>query len=672
MFFDHLLRNLRVGTRMLLKERGFSALAITVLALGICGVTTMFSVVNGVMLRGFNFPNDDRLASANLIDPSSVTAFGVNGQVQAMDYEELRPVQQSFDKLAGYLNGSTVNVTVNGEPRRYVGAYVTSEFLSVLGISPAKGRDFTAADNVPGAPGTLIISHGLWQRDFGSDEHIVGRAVTLNGKPATIIGVMAPGFAFPVNEQLWVPIYTEFPPRPRNDPRSFGMALVGTLKTGVSHAQATTEFTGIAQRFAAAYPETNKQFNAGRVEPLIATFTPVQLRGTLLTMLAFCVGVLLIACVNVMNMQFARATMRAKELAIRSSLGGSRVRLISQMLTESLQLAAAGAALGIGLAFLAIGRLTAAVRSLENPPPAWITFDVDGPVLIVTIVATMLAALVSGTLPALMASRTNTNVMLRDASRGSTSGRAGLISRGLVVFQIVITCVLLIGSLLQLRSIVNQETIDFGYDTGGVLSARMGLMDGAYPTSEARQGLLHAPGAAARREFVICGGRAHQPVSHGVFRQRAGRNRGTHLSRPHGSHARELRAGDARILQRDGPEAGGWPRILGRRQRPASASGGGQCGVCRQALPTRAGDRPPVPHHRAGRQPARRVANDRGRRLHGAHARPVQQPRRGRSGVLRAVLRPAGRAAGPDARRQPVRNGPGAAAPRAVRQRAGA
>jgi len=487
MFFDHLLRNLRVGTRMLLKERGFSALAITVLALGICGVTTMFSVVNGVMLRGFNFPNDDRLASANLIDPSSVTAFGVNGQVQAMDYEELRPVQQSFDKLAGYLNGSTVNVTVNGEPRRYVGAYVTSEFLSVLGISPAKGRDFTAADNVPGAPGTLIISHGLWQRDFGSDEHIVGRAVTLNGKPATIIGVMAPGFAFPVNEQLWVPIYTEFPPRPRNDPRSFGMALVGTLKTGVSHAQATTEFTGIAQRFAAAYPETNKQFNAGRVEPLIATFTPVQLRGTLLTMLAFCVGVLLIACVNVMNMQFARATMRAKELAIRSSLGGSRVRLISQMLTESLQLAAAGAALGIGLAFLAIGRLTAAVRSLENPPPAWITFDVDGPVLIVTIVATMLAALVSGTLPALMASRTNTNVMLRDASRGSTSGRAGLISRGLVVFQIVITCVLLIGSLLQLRSIVNQETIDFGYDTDGVLSARMGLMDGAYPTTEARQ-----------------------------------------------------------------------------------------------------------------------------------------------------------------------------------------
>ena len=127
MGFDHFIRNVRVGARMLVKERGFSSLAITVLALGICGVTTMFSVVNGVMLRGFNFPTEERLASANLIDPTSATAFGVNGQVQAMDFEELLPVQQSFDKLAGYLNGSTVNVTVNGEPRRYVGAYVTPQ-----------------------------------------------------------------------------------------------------------------------------------------------------------------------------------------------------------------------------------------------------------------------------------------------------------------------------------------------------------------------------------------------------------------------------------------------------------------------------------------------------------------------------------------------------------------
>lgn len=484
--FDTSIRNVRVGARVLLKERGFTALAVTVLALGICGVTTMFGVVNGVMLRGFGFPNEDRLASANLIDPTTANANGVNGQVSAMDYEELKVVQQSFDRLAGFLNGSTVNVTIDGQPRRYTGAYVTEDFLRVLGVQPDMGRDFTAADNAVGAPGTALVSHAIWQRDFGSDPKILGRVVSINGRPAEIIGVMPSGFQFPTNEQWWVPLYTAFPPRPRGDQQAFGVALVGTLKPGVSTEQATAEFTTIARRFAEAYPDTNKRFNTGQVRPLLETFTPVQIRGMLLTMLAFCVGVLLIACVNVMNMQFARATLRAKELAIRSSLGGSRRRLIGQMLTESLLLAGAGAVVGIGLAYLATGRLTAAIRGLENPIPAYIRFDVDGTVLGVTVIATMLAALVSGTLPAFMASRTNANAVLRDGGRGTTSRRAGLISRGLVVFQIVITCVLLIGSLLQLRSILNQETIDYGYDTGGLLSARMGLMDGAYPTADSR------------------------------------------------------------------------------------------------------------------------------------------------------------------------------------------
>lgn len=484
---DTFLRDVRIGLRVLLKERGFSALAISVLALGICGVTTMFGVVNGVMLRGFSFPHEDRLASANLIDPTSVTAFGVNSRLTATDYEELRPVQQSFERMAAYLNGSTVNVSVDGEPRRYVGAYVTDQFLGILGVGPIKGRDFNPADNVPGASPAVLIGHGVWQRDFGGDENIAGRAIAVNGKPGSIIGVMPPGFAFPTNEQIWVPLYSEFPPRPRGDPRDFGVALVGLLKPGVTPDQASVEYTTIAKRFAEAYPETNKAFTTGQVQPLIVTFTPGPLRGTLLTMLAFCVGVLLIACVNVMNMQFGRATLRAKELAIRSSLGGSRSRLITQMLTESLIISSAGAVVGVGLAYIAIGRLTQAVRSMDTPPPSWIRFDVDLTVLLATVAATAAAAVVSGTLPALMASRTNANALLRDGGRGSTGRRAGLISRGLVVFQLAVTCVLLIGSLLQLRSIVNQETIDYGYDTRGLLSARMGLMDGAYPTQESRR-----------------------------------------------------------------------------------------------------------------------------------------------------------------------------------------
>ena len=484
---ETLRRDLTIGLRVLIKEKGFCALAVVVLGLGIAAVTTMFSVVNGVMLRGFSFPNSSRLVSLNFVDPSSSTFFGVNGRITSKDYEELVPQQQSFERLAAYLNGSTVNLTIDGHPQRYTGAYVTEDFLPSLGVSPLMGRDFTAADNTPGAPKVALIAYGIWQRDFGGATDIVGKGIRLNGKPATVIGVMPQGFAFPTNEELWTPLFGEFPPRERNDPGANAPAVLGILKPGVSLDQATAEATTIAARFAAAYPDSNKQFNTGQVQQLLETYTPRPLRGTLWTMLGFCVGVLLISCLNVMNMQFARATLRSKELAVRSSLGASRMRLVRQMLTESLLISVIGAGVGIVLAYGSIDWLTATVRNLENPPPSWITFDVDGPVLAFTVLCTFAAAVFSGLLPALMSSRTNASDVLREAGRGSTSRSVTLISRGLVVFQIVVTCVLLVGSLLQLRSITKQQTIDYGYDTGGLISARMGLMDGDYPTPDSRR-----------------------------------------------------------------------------------------------------------------------------------------------------------------------------------------
>jgi putative ABC transport system permease protein len=481
------MRDIRIGLRLLVKERSFCALAVIVLALGIASVTTMFSVVNGVMLRGFSLPNGGRLASLNFIDPSSATFFGVNGQISSKDYQELLPQQQSFERLAAYLNGSTVNITVDGHPQRYTGAYVTEDFLRILGVTPLIGRDFTAADNTSGAGKVAIIGHALWQRDFGGAADIIGKGFRLNGKPATVIGVMPKGFAFPTNEELWIPLFSEFPPRERNDPAANSPAVLGLLKDGVTLDQANAEATTIARRFAAAYPDTNKQFNTGQVQRLLDSFTPRPLRGTLWTMLGFCVGVLLISCVNVMNMQFARATLRAKELAVRSSLGATRIRLIRQMLTESLLIATIGATVGIALAYASIDWLSATVRNLENPPPSWITFDVDRPVLTFTVLATLAAAVFSGLLPALMSSRANAAEVLREGGRGNTSRRVALISRGLVVFQIVVTCVLLTGSLLQVRSITKQQTIDYGYDTAGIISARMALMDGDYPSQESRK-----------------------------------------------------------------------------------------------------------------------------------------------------------------------------------------
>jgi hypothetical protein len=295
-------QDIRVGLRVLLREKGFCAMAVAVLALGICGVTTTFSVVNGVMLRGFSFPNSARLVSINFIDPTSKNFFGQNGQISSMDYEEIRPQATSYDLMAAYINGSTVNVTIDGTPRRYTGAYLTPDFMRILGVAPILGRDLRAEDNVPGAEKVALIGYGLWQRDFAGSADIVGKGLRINGTPATIVGVMPKDFAFPINEQLWIPLYSEFPVRERNNPRNVNPGVVALLKPGVSLDQANAEATTLAKRLSEAYPDTNKQFNTGKVEPLLKTYTPVPLRGTLLTMLAFCVGLLLIGCVNVMNM----------------------------------------------------------------------------------------------------------------------------------------------------------------------------------------------------------------------------------------------------------------------------------------------------------------------------------------------------------------------------------
>src|SRR5260370_6775464 len=284
--------------------------------------------------------------------------WGEKGKIWSMDFDELVPAKQSLELMGGYLNGSTVNMSVSATPQRYTGAYTTENFLPILGVSPQLGRDFTAADNAPGAEKVALIGYGIWQRDFAGSSDVVGKGVRINGKPATIIGVMPKGFAFPTNEELWIPLYSEFPTKPRTDPAANNPSVLGLLKPGVSFDQANAEFTTLARHFAEAYPATNKRFNTGLVEPLIKTYTPRPLRGTLLTMLGFCVGVLLIACVNVMNMQFARATLRAKELAIRSSLGATRIRLIRQMLAESLLVAGIGAAVGLALA---------------SPSRAWLT-----------------------------------------------------------------------------------------------------------------------------------------------------------------------------------------------------------------------------------------------------------------------------------------------------------
>ena len=491
MILESFRQDVRIGLRVLIKEKTFCFLAVLVLALGICGVTTQFTIVNAFVMRGFSFPHPEQLMSVGLIDPQASPQnnnFGAGNIPSAQDYEEMRRSQRSFSMMAAYLNGSTINMTYHNNPQRYTGGYVTEDFFRIVGVAPTMGRDFTAEDNKPGAEKVTILGNEIWQRDFNGDPKIVGQAVRINGKAATIIGVMPPNFKFPISEQLWVPYYNEFPLKPRGDLEggTVGPAIMGRLKPGISQDQGNAEFVGLARRMASENQKTNGQLVSASVQPLLNTFTGPQLRQTVYAMLGAVLVVLVIACVNVMNMQFGRAALRAKELAIRGALGATRGRLVRQMLTESLLIAVFGAVIGVLLAHWAVGLLVRATNALPFPLPYWVSFTIDGKVLIVTVAITLVATLLSGLIPAWLSARANAADMMKEGGRGNSSRLANVITRVLVVGQIALTAALLIAATLQVKSIRNQTTLNYGYDENGVYSARMGLFEGDYPTPDAR------------------------------------------------------------------------------------------------------------------------------------------------------------------------------------------
>src|SRR6266705_1697551 len=293
MILDSFRQDVRVGLRVLFKEKSFCFLAVLVLGLGIGGATTQFTVVNAIVLRGFSFSHPEQLMSVGLIDPQASAQnnnFGFGVIPSAQDYEDLRSAQQSFATMAAYLTGSTVNVTYKTNPQRYTGGYVTEDFFKILGVSPILGRDFTADDNKSGAPKVTILGYEIWQRDFNGDPNIVGQNVRINGKAATIVGVMPPNFKFPVSEELWVPYYNEFPLRPRGAP-IFGAgnsapAIMGRLKPDVTLDQVNAEFVGLARRLAGENPKTNQNLMSANIQPLVNSMVGPQFRQTVWAMLA--------------------------------------------------------------------------------------------------------------------------------------------------------------------------------------------------------------------------------------------------------------------------------------------------------------------------------------------------------------------------------------------------
>ena len=494
MILDSFRQDVRVGLRVLFKEKSFCFLAVLVLALGIGGATTQFTVVNAIVLRGFSFPHPEQLMSVGLIDPKASDQnnnFGVGQIPTAQDYEDLKAGQTSFSMMAGYLSGSTINVTYKNNPQRYTGAYITEDLFKIIGVSPVMGRDFTAEDNKPGAEKVAILGDEIWRRDFNGDANIIGQSVRINGKAATIIGVMPANFKFPFSDELWTPLYNEFPPVPRGGlflgANNRAPAVLGRLKPGVTIDQANAEFIGLARHLAEDNPKTNQNFTSANVQPLLHAFTGVQLRQQVWAMLAAVILVLLIACVNVMNMQFGRAALRAKELAIRGALGATRWRLVRQMLTESLVVAVFGTVAGVVLAYWSVDLLARAVKAAPFPPPYWWQFTIDARVLAFTLLITLLATIASGLVPAFLSARGNTAEILKEGGRGNSSRLVNVVTRVLVVGQIALTAALLIAATLQIKSIQNQTRLNYGYDENGVYAARMALMEGAYPSEDSRR-----------------------------------------------------------------------------------------------------------------------------------------------------------------------------------------
>jgi len=496
MILDSFRQDVRVGLRVLFKDKTFCFLAVLVLGLGIGGATTQFTVVNAIVLRGLSFPHPEQLVTIGLIDPKATDQnnnFGFGVIPTAQDYEDLKATQKSCSLMAGYLSGSTINVTYKNNPQRYNGGYVTEDFFKIVGVSPILGRDFTAEDNKPGAERVIILGYEIWKRDFNGDPNVVGQNVRVNSKPASIIGVMPANFKFPNFEQLWTPLYNQFPPIPRGQlviaANNAAPSVMGRLKAGVTLDQANAEFITVARQLAREYPKTNQNFTSATVKPLAHSLIGLQFRQTVWAMLAAVILVLLIACVNVMNMQFGRAALRAKELAIRGAVGATRWRLVRQMLTESLVVAIFGAVAGILLAYWSVDLLT---RSMDALPagfglPYWVRFTIDARVLAFTVGITLVATLASGLVPALISAHSNAAEMMKEGGRGNSSRLANIITRLLVIGQIALTAALLIAATLEIRSIRNQLKLDYGYDENAIYSARMALMEGAYTEDGRRE-----------------------------------------------------------------------------------------------------------------------------------------------------------------------------------------
>jgi predicted permease len=478
-FIDTTFQDLRFALRMLLKHKVFTFVAVLTLALGIGATTTVFSVVNTLIFRSLPFKDAGRLVWI-----ANTGTDGRSGETTRVgNFMDWQTHNQSFTELAAYFAFSDYvgfNMTGNGEPERLSGYFVSQNFLPLLGVQPALGRNFDDQESVLNGNKAVLLNYHFWQRRFGGDASLVGQSLTINGAPTTVIGILPPDFDFAAvfTPGVRVDLLAAFPIVPELDNMGNSAAIIGRLKPGTGIAQAQAEFDILNQQLMQANPRRG-EFGA-RLTNLQQQINGSSRRG-LFILLAAVGCVLLIACANLSNLMLVRASARRREIAVRLALGATRWRLLRQLLTESLLVAILGAAVGLLLAFMATEMIAS---SNAFHLPLLQTVKVDGAALLFTLAVAVGTGLLFGVLPALQATKADVQKDLQDATRGSSAGRQGVRWRDmLVVAEIALACVLLCGAGLLVRSFLRVLETDPGFRAEQVATWRI-EPGGKYKTDE--------------------------------------------------------------------------------------------------------------------------------------------------------------------------------------------